>query len=87
MLFLFVGQSSGCGRVLGNFKILLFLEKERGEGREKEGVKHPCVVAPCAPLLGGSGPPPRHVPDWESNWRPFGLQADSQSTEPHQPGQ
>ena len=25
-------------------------------------------------------------PDWESNWRPFGSQAGTQSTEPHQPG-
>ena len=24
-------------------------------------------------------------PDWESNLQPFGLQASSQSTEPHQP--
>ena len=29
---------------------------------------------------------PGMCPDWESNWRPFGLQAGSQSTEPHQPG-
>ena len=26
-------------------------------------------------------------PDWKMNWRPFGLQADAQSSEPHQPGQ
>ena len=25
-------------------------------------------------------------PDWESNWQPLGLQAGTQSTEPHQPG-
>ena len=25
-------------------------------------------------------------PDWESNRRPFGSQAGTQSTEPHQPG-
>ena len=24
--------------------------------------------------------------DWESNWRPFGLQAGTPSTEPHQSG-
>ena len=35
---------------------------------------------------------PRRVPslgikleNWESDWRPFGLQAGTQSTEPHQP--
>ena len=30
---------------------------------------------------------PGVCPDWESNWPPFGLQAGTQSTEPHQPGQ
>ena len=29
---------------------------------------------------------PGMCPDWESNWRQFGLQASTQSTEPHQPG-
>ena len=53
MLFLFVGQSSGCGRVLGNFKILLFLEKERGEGREKGMERNINVWFPLeCPLLG-----------------------------------
>ena len=30
---------------------------------------------------------PGMCPDWESNQRPFGLQAGIQSTEPHQPGE
>ena len=30
---------------------------------------------------------PGMCPDWESNQRPLGLQAGTQSTEPHQPGQ
>ena len=34
----------------------------------------------------GPGPQPRHVPDWKSNQRPFGLQGGAQSTAPHQPG-
>ena len=29
---------------------------------------------------------PGMCPDWESNQRPFGLQASTQSSEPHQPG-
>ena len=29
---------------------------------------------------------PGMCPGWELNWRPFGLQAHAQSTEPHQPG-
>ena len=28
---------------------------------------------------------PGMCPGWESNWRPFGSQAGTQSTEPHQP--
>ena len=30
---------------------------------------------------------PGMCPDWESNQQPFGSQAGTQSTEPHQPGQ
>ena len=29
---------------------------------------------------------PGMCPDWESNQQPFGSQAGTQSTEPHQPG-
>ena len=29
---------------------------------------------------------PGMCPDWKMNWRPFGSQAGTQSTEPHQPG-
>ena len=34
----------------------------------------------------GPGLQPRMCPDWESNQRPFGSQAGTQSTEPYQPG-
>ena len=34
----------------------------------------------------GPSPQPGVCPDWESHWGPFGSQADTQSTEPHQPG-
>ena len=34
----------------------------------------------------GPGSKPGMSPDWESNWQPFGSQAGTQSTEPHQPG-
>ena len=45
-------------------------------------------------MCGSSHAPPpddlAHIPgvcpDWESNQSPFGLQAGTQSTEPHQPG-
>ena len=36
----------------------------------------PTVVMDCNPGMS---------PGWELNWRPFGLQAGVQSTEPHQP--
>ena len=55
--------------------------------RGREGEKHQCVVAsrtlPTGDLTRNSG----MCPDWESNQEPFGLQANAQSTEPHQPGQ
>ena len=44
-----------------------------------------CGCFSCAPYW-GPGLQPRHVPDRELNWRPFGLKACAQSTEPHQPG-
>ena len=34
----------------------------------------------------GPGPQPGMCPDWESNQRPSGLQASTQSTAPQQPG-
>ena len=62
----------------------LFLERRR-EG-EREGEKHQSVVASCVPSTGDLARNPGVCPDWESNWQPFGLQVDTQSTEPHQPG-
>ena len=59
---------------------------ERGERREKEREKHQCVVASCAPPTGDLVCNPGMCSDWELNWRPFGSQAGTQSTEPHQPG-
>ena len=58
----------------------LFLEKEKGR-RKRETSMCGCLL--CAPYW-GPGPQPR--PDWESNWRPFGLQAGAQPMEPRQPG-
>ena len=39
-------------------------------------------VPPTVDLAQNSG----MCPDWDSNQQPFGLQAGTQSTEPHQPG-
>ena len=68
-------------------KISFILFLDRGEGREKEGEKHQCVVASHTPPTGGLAHNPGMCPDWESNQRPFGSQAGTPSTESHQPGQ
>ena len=60
----------------------LFLE---GKGRRK-GEKHRCLVACHAPPTGDLACNSDMCPEWESNQRPFCSQADSQPTEPHQPG-
>ena len=64
--------------------IYLFLKRE--ERGEREGAKHQFVVAPHASPTGSLASNPGMCPDWESNWRPFGSQASTQSIEPHQPG-
>ena len=64
-------------------EFVYFLEK--GEGGEKEGEKHQCVVS-HAPPTGDLAHNPGMCPDWESNQQSFGSQASTQSTEPYQPG-
>ena len=65
--------------------IYLFLERE-GEV-ERQGEKHQCVVTSYVPPTGDLALNPGMCPDWESNRQPFGSQAGTRSTEPHQPGQ
>ena len=60
--------------------------RERGREGKGEGQKHQCVVASRMPPTGDLAGNPGLFPDWELNWRPFGSQAGTQSTEPHQPG-
>ena len=67
-----------------SFLKILFLERE--EGGEREGEKHPCVVASHAPSTGDLAHNPGMGPDWKLNQRHFGSQASTQSTKPHQPG-
>ena len=69
------------------FKDFIYLYLERGEGSEKDREKHQYAVASRAPHTGELTRDPGMCPDWEPNWRPFGSQAGTQSTEPHQPGQ
>ena len=68
-------------------KFYLYIFRERGREGEREGAKHQCVVASGVPPTGGLAGNPGICPDWELNRRPFGSQASTQSTEPHQPGQ
>ena len=65
--------------------IYLFLKREGG--RNKGRYKHQCVVASQAPPPRDLAHNPGMCPDWELNRWPFGSQASTQSTEPHQPGQ
>ena len=64
---------------------IYFLRQRRGEV-EREGEKHQYVVASRVSPTGDLAHNPGMCPDWEWNQRPSGLQAGTQSTEPHQPG-
>ena len=68
------------------FVKILFTFRERGREGERERGKHQYVVASSAPRIGDLAHNPGMCPDWESNQRPFGLQASIQSAEPHQGG-
>ena len=68
------------------FKDVIYLFSERGGRKEKEGKKHQWVAS-CVPPTGDMACNPGMCPDWESNRWPFGLQAHTQSKEPHQPRQ
>ena len=63
-------------------RLYLFIFRDGG----KEGEKYQCVVASHMPPTGDLVLNPSMCPDWELNWWPFGSQAVTQSTEPHQPG-
>ena len=47
----------------------------------REGEKHQGIVASRAPPTGGLAHDPGMCPDWELNWRPFGLQSGAQFTD------
>ena len=66
--------------------IYLLLARGREKKREKQSAKCEREMDQSIASCWRSGPQPRHCCDWESNQRPLGLQAGTQSTEPHQPG-
>ena len=49
------------------FKDFIYLLLERVRDGEREGEKHQCVVASCAPPAGDLAVNPGMCPDWESN--------------------
>ena len=59
---------------------------EKREGREKEKERNINVWLPLTHPILGTCHNPGICLDWELNQRLFGLQAGTQSTEPHQPG-
>ena len=65
------------------FKDFIYLSLERGREGERERKEYQCVVASRVPTTGDLACNPGMCPDWESNQRPFDLQASLQSTEPH----
>ena len=84
ILKLYVTFQYGWGRRF--FKDIIYLLLERGEGKDKEGEKHQCVVTSRMPPTEDLARNPGMCPDWDSKERPFGSQAGTQSTEPQQPG-
>ena len=66
-------------------RFYLFCFQTDGKGGT-EGEKQQCVVASRAPPTGDLAHNPGTCPDWKLNQQPFGSQAGTQSTEPHQPG-
>ena len=64
------------------FLKILFILREKG----REGEKHQRVVASPTPPTGDLAQNPGRRLDQESNQWPFGSQAGTQSTDPHQSG-
>ena len=80
------GKSAWNKSLSAIFKKILFIFRERGRERERDGEKHQCVVAFHTPPTGDLVHNPGMCPDWESNQWPCALQSGAQSTEPHQSG-
>ena len=62
---------------------MYFIFRKRGKVEEREREKHQCVVASFTPPTVDLARNEAYA--LVQNWRPFGSQAGTQSTEPHQP--
>ena len=68
-------------------KNFIYLFLDPGAARDKERERNINVWLPLMCSLLGTRPGAQACAlDWELNWGPFDLQADSQPTEPHQSG-
>ena len=70
-------------------KILFIYFQRKGKGgrKRKIDVREMCgwPHVSCMPPTGDLARTPGMYPDQELNWQPFGSQAGTQSTKPHQP--
>ena len=69
------------------FKDFIYLFLERGREGEREREKYQCVVASHMPPIRDLACSPGMCPGLGIEPATFSLQASTQSTEPHQPGQ
>ena len=71
--------------IFKNMFFIYFQREGKGWGKRE---RHINVWLPLIhPPTGDLAPNPGMCPDWESNQRPFGVQAGTQATGLHQPGQ
>ena len=56
-------------------RFYLFIFRQRGREGQREEEKYQCVVASHVPHTGDLAGNPGMWPDWEWNWRLFGLEA------------
>ena len=61
---------------------IYFIFRQRGRQGKRVGEKHQCAVASCTPSSGDRVHNPGMCSDWESNQRPCGSQAGTQSLNP-----
>ena len=79
------GNSAHCILFFFFLRFNLLILRERRREEEREGENNQCLVASCAPPTRYLAHSPGMCPHYELNQQPFGLQASTQSTEPHQP--